>query len=117
MEIFEVNKIIESIKDKLPEGSISNIEKKLLVCKDDDKARQLVSELRNPKTAFILSIFLGMFGIDRLYIKDYCGVLWKAGFTIASHFYLFWILWLIDLFNIKSATKINNSLYLFKRLK
>lgn len=116
MEINEVAKIIDSIKDKLPEDSIPCITKKLLAYENANKARLLISELKDPKQVFILSIFLGMFGVDRLYIKDYCGALWKSGFTIASHFYLFWLLWILDLFEIKAATKFANFWYLFKRL-
>lgn len=66
--------------------------------------------LRDPKTIFVISLFLGGFGIDRFMIGD---IAWGIGKMLISLF-LCWtfvipiIAWLVDLFLIMDATKSKN---------
>lgn len=62
----------------------------------------ILLDLKSPNLAIFLSILLGIFGIDRIYIKDYKKALLKIVFCFTLVF------WIIDLFYIIHDTKKKN---------
>ena len=64
---------------------------------------QFSSRRKNPTTALILSLFLGTFGIDRLYIGDIAAGIVKM-LTLGG----LWIWAIIDWFLIMNATRRHN---------
>ena len=103
-------------ESKLPTYKRGTLPKQLLEVDDSKWSLLKVIKFKNPAVAFILSFFLGGFGLDRIYIGDTTNGVGKLVATILS-FFLFWTIivplvaflwWLIDLFLIMGATKEKN---------
>lgn len=112
MDAQKVDLFIATNKDLFPQEQLSVIKEKLLQY-DDNKWILLSSiQFKNPKTALILSIFLGGLGIDRFYIGDTgLGIGKLAYFLCTSWLWIFLLLpicviwYIIDLFLIMKATR------------
>lgn len=101
MEINQVNQLMAIYADRFPMESVETVKNKLLNM-DYNTATMRMAQLKNPTTAFILSIIFTI-GIDRFYIGDVgmgVGKLLTCGGL--------WIWWFIDIFQIKDATKRKN---------
>jgi len=70
MEQQKVDMFIMSNGSNLPEQQIPFIREKLLALDDSKWAALSGIQFKNPTTALILSIFLGVYGIDRFFIGD-----------------------------------------------
>lgn len=68
-------------------------------------------KLKSPKTGLILSILLGLIGIDRFYAKSYIAGIIKL---LTGGCYGIW--WIIDWFIIKKCIRNNNYITLFLSL-
>ena len=84
---------------------------------DDSKANQVIAatDVKNPTTALILSIFLGSFGVDRFYIGNTGLGIGKLLATLLLPFITFgfslfftWIWIVVDWLLIMNATKAAN---------
>ena len=84
---------------------------------DDSQANQVIAatDVKNPTTALILSIFLGSFGVDRFYIGNTGLGIGKLLATLLLPFITFgfslfftWIWIVVDCFLIMNATKAAN---------
>lgn len=69
-------------------------------------------DFKSPKIGVLLSVTLGILGIDRIYSENYVMAILKF-FTIGG--FAFW--WIIDLFLISKAVKTNNMIRLSLFLK
>ena len=82
---------------------IAQIRERLLIL-DESKWVMIQSiPMKDPQTSLILSIFLGTYGIDRFYIGD-TGIGIGKLLTCGG----FGIWWIIDCFQIQSATRQKN---------
>lgn len=90
--------------DKFPADQMPLLKQKLNEIDEDQNDFVYSTNLKNPQTALILSIFLGGFGVDRFYIGDTMLGILKLFFS--------WItfgLWtIIDMFLIQKACRKNN---------
>ena len=104
MEQQQVEQLIAIYGNKLPIESILKKKKKLLSM-DYNTASIILAQAKDPTISIILSIIVGSWGIDRIYIGDVglgiIKLLTCGGCGI-------W--WLIDLFLIMDATKRKNLL-------
>lgn len=104
MEQQQVEQLIAIYGNKLPIESIFTIREKLLSM-DYNTASIILAQAKDPTISIILSIIVGSWGIDRIYIGDVglgiIKLLTCGGCGI-------W--WLIDLFLIMDATKRKNLL-------
>jgi hypothetical protein len=87
---------------KLPGESLQLIKESLENC-DPQRVMFAMSKLKDPTISIILSITLGIFGIDRFYINSVGMGLGKL-LTCGG----IYIWWLIDIFLIMDATKQKN---------
>ena len=104
MEQQHVEQLIALYGNKLPIESIFIVREKLLSM-DYNTASIILAQAKDPTISIILSIIVGSWGIDRIYIGDVglgiIKLLTCGGCGI-------W--WLIDLFLIMDATKRKNLL-------
>ena len=104
MEQQQVEQLIAIYGNKLPIESIFTVREKLLSM-DYNTASIILAQAKDPTISIILSIIVGSWGIDRIYIGDVglgiIKLLTCGGCGI-------W--WLIDLFLIMDATKRKNLL-------
>ena len=104
MEQQQVEQLIAIYGNKLPIESIFTVREKLLSL-DYNTASIILAQAKDPTISIILSIIVGSWGIDRIYIGDVglgiIKLLTCGGCGI-------W--WLIDLFLIMDATKRKNLL-------
>ena len=104
MEQQQVEQLIAIYGNKLPIESIFTVREKLLSM-DYNTASIILAQAKDPTISIILSIIVGSWGIDRIYIGDVglgiIKLLTRGGCGI-------W--WLIDLFLIMDATKRKNLL-------
>lgn len=104
MEQQQVEQLIAIYGNKLPIESIITVREKLLSM-DYNTASIILAQAKDPTISIILSIIVGSWGIDRIYIGDVglgiIKLLTCGGCGI-------W--WLIDLFLITDATKRKNLL-------
>lgn len=104
MEQQQVEQLIAIYGNKLPIESIITVREKLLSM-DYNTASIILAQAKDPTISIILSIIVGSWGIDRIYIGDVglgiIKLLTCGGCGI-------W--WLIDLFLIMDATKRKNLL-------
>lgn len=100
MEQQKVDMFIMSNGNNLPEQQIPFIREKLLALDDSKWAALSTVQFKNPTTALILSLFLGVYGIDRFYI-GHTGL--GVGKLLTCGGAGIWAI--IDWFNITSATK------------
>jgi len=70
MEQQKVDMFIMTNGSNLPEQQIPFIREKLLALDESKWTALSCIQFKNPTTALILSIFLGVYGIDRFYIGD-----------------------------------------------
>ena len=84
---------------------------------DDSQANQVIAatDVKNPTTALILSIFLGGFGVDRFYIGNtglgigkLLATLLLPTITFGFSLFFTWIWIVVDWFLIMNATKAAN---------
>lgn len=68
MEQQKVDMFIMNNGKNLPESQVPVIREKLLAMDDSKWATISAIQFKNPTTALILSIFLGVYGIDRFYL-------------------------------------------------
>lgn len=104
MEQQQVEQHIAIYGNKLPIESIFTVREKLLSM-DYNTASIILAQAKDPTISIILSIIVGSWGIDRIYIGDVgLGIikLLTCGGCV--------IWWLIDLFLIMDATKRKNLL-------
>lgn len=103
MDANAVNMYIAAHASEFPAQSLEIVRQKLLSIPADNAIFVNTVMLKNPVIAFILSFFLGWFGIDRFYIGDILMGILKlitgGGFGI-------W--WFVDLFLIMGATRRKN---------
>lgn len=100
MEQQKVDMFIMSNGNNLPEQQIPFIREKLLALDDSKWAALSTVQFKNPTTALILSLFLGVYGIDRFYI-GHTGL--GVGKLLTCGGAGIWAI--IDWFKITSATK------------
>lgn len=102
MESQQVDHIIMLSASKFPLESMPLLRGKLLEA-DYSQAMMVISQMKDPTIALILSICLGVWGIDRLYIGS-IGIGIAKMFTCGGAF-----IWsLIDCFMIQDATRQKN---------
>ncbi len=103
MDALKADMFIMSYGKYFESHHIVQIRERLLLM-DDSKWVLIQSiPLKDPQTSLILSILFGMYGIDRFYIGD-------TGMGIGKLFTCggFVIWYIIDCFNIESATRQKN---------
>lgn len=104
MEQQQVEQLIAIYGNKLPIESIFTVREKLLSM-DYNTASIILAQAKDPTISIILSIIVGSWGIDRIYIGDVgLGIIKLLTFGGCG------IWWLIDLFLIMDATKRKNLL-------
>lgn len=102
MQTSQVEQLIALYGSKVPMYNIPELRKKLAGM-DYTSASIYMAQLKDPTIAIILSILVGMLGIDRFYIGDVgLGVLKLI--TCGG----LGIWWIIDLFLIMNTTKERN---------
>lgn len=104
MEQQQVEQLIAIYGNKLPIESIITVREKLLSM-DYNTASIILAQAKDPTISIILSIIVGSWGIDRIYIGD-VGLGIIKSLTCGGC----GIWWLIDLFLIMDATKRKNLL-------
>lgn len=70
MEASKVDMFIMTNGSNLPEDKVPFVREKLLALDDSKWGALSTISFKNPTTALILSIFLGVYGIDRFYIGN-----------------------------------------------
>ena len=70
MDAQKVDMFIMTNGSNLPEQKVPFIREKLLSLDDSKWAALSTIQFKNPTTALLLSIFLGVYGIDRFYIGN-----------------------------------------------
>jgi TM2 domain-containing membrane protein YozV len=102
MDIQQVNQLLAVYGDRLPYGALPMVKNQLLTM-DYTQATFVLTQLKDTTIAIILSVLVGGLGIDRFYIGDVgLGVLKLITCGGAG------IWWLIDIFLIMQATRMNN---------
>ena len=104
MEQQQVEQLIAIYGNKLPIESIFTVREKLLSL-DYNTASIILAQAKDPTISIILSIIVGAWGIDRIYIGDVGLGIIKLRTCGGCG-----IWWLIDLFLIMDATKRKNLL-------
>ncbi len=102
MDADKVQQMLIIHASYFPPESYSMLKEKLAEC-DQAKAMLVMSQLKDPTIALLLSIFLGHWGIDRFYIGSVglgLGKLLTCGGAA--------IWWFIDCFLIMDATRQHN---------
>lgn len=91
-----------SNKDKLPENKLEELSYRISKLDSNEKKMLLSVEMKNPMTVFIISLFVGYLGIDRMYMGQVgLGIL-----KLILNLMLIGGLWsFIDLFLVYSKTK------------
>ena len=114
MEQEKINRLLLMHRSKFSPEYIDAIRKRLEEL-DDDKAMIAFGEVKDPTIMLIISIFLGVLGVDRFMIGDYALGAAKLALNIIGWFTCFvtWIplaIWVfIDFFLIMGATRKYNS--------
>lgn len=102
MDSYQANQLLMVYGSKLPPASFPMVKERLEQL-DDPKANMLLAQLKDPTISLVLSILLGGYGIDRIYIGEVglgiLKLLTCGGLGV-------W--WLIDLFLIMERTRENN---------
>ena len=103
MDSNKVSSFLFSIQDKIPSEYVYVLRERLEAMDDDRETLLMAIDLKSPMVSLLLSLFLGVYGIDRFYIGDTTfGVLKLitcGGFGVWT---------LIDWFLIMQATKQKN---------
>lgn len=103
MEANKIEQLLLLNASKLPSESIGMVRSRLLEIDDATMAQVVFSQLKDPTIALILSIVVGVYGVDRFYIGDIGLGIGKL-LTCAGAF----IWYLIDIFMIMDATRKKN---------
>ena len=103
MAANKVEQLLLLNASKLPPESIGMVRSRLLEIDDATMAQVVFSQLKDPTIALILSIVVGVYGVDRFYIGDIGLGIGKL-LTCAGAF----IWYLIDIFMIMDATRKKN---------
>ncbi len=103
MEKREADQLIMLNMSKLAPEYVEPIREQLMAT-DYNRAVMIFSTLKDPTIAMILSVLLGVYGVDRFYIGD-VGI--GAGKLLTGGGCGIW--WIIDLFFIMGATKQKNT--------
>lgn len=103
MEANKVEQLLLLNASKLPPEAIGMVRSRLLEVDDATMAQVVFSQLKDPTIALILSIVVGLYGVDRFYIGD-IGLGVGKLLTCAGAF----IWYLIDIFMIMDATRKKN---------
>ena len=102
MDSYQANQLLMVYGSKLPPASFPMVKERLEHL-DDPMANMLLAQLKDPTISLVLSILLGGYGIDRIYIGEVglgiLKLLTCGGLGV-------W--WLIDLFLIMERTRENN---------
>lgn len=102
MDSYQANQLLMVYGSKLPPASFPMVKERLEQL-DDPMANMLLAQLKDPTISLVLSILLGGYGIDRIYIGEVglgiLKLLTCGGLGV-------W--WLIDLFLIMERTRENN---------
>lgn len=102
MDSYQANQLLMVYGSKLPPASFLMVKERLEQL-DDPMANMLLAQLKDPTISLVLSILLGGYGIDRIYIGEVglgiLKLLTCGGLGV-------W--WLIDLFLIMERTRENN---------
>ena len=102
MDSYQANQLLMVYGSKLPPASFPMVKERLEQL-DDPMANMLLAQLKDPTISRVLSIRLGGYGIDRIYIGEVglgiLKLLTCGGLGV-------W--WLIDLFLIVERTRENN---------
>lgn len=106
MEAMNYEEVYDYVSKKInyfPKKEIDRLTRKLYECDPDAFEEIKKCRLKNPTLIQIVSIFLGIYGVDRFLVGDIVyGVLkllTGGGFLI---------LWLVDIFKIKEAVREEN---------
>lgn len=71
MESAKVNQILALISSKVPSVSIPSIREQLLKSEfQEADVMMIVGQMKDPTIALVISLLLGVIGIDRFYIGD-----------------------------------------------
>lgn len=104
MESEQLNCILVVLSSKIPAGCIPSVRARLESSNvSAEEIMALTNQMTEPTVAIILSIFLGVLGVDRFYIGD-TGIGVGKLLTFGGCY----IWWLIDIFLIIDATKQKN---------
>lgn len=104
MESEQLNSILVVLSSKIPAGCIPSVRARLESSNvSAEEIMALTNQMTKPTVAIILSIFLGVLGVDRFYIGD-TGIGVGKLLTFGGCY----IWWLIDIFLIIDATKQKN---------
>ena len=102
MDSYQANQLLMVYGSKLPPASFPMVKERLEQL-DDPMANMLLAHLKDPTISLVLSILLGGYGIDRIYIGEVglgiLKLLTCGGLGV-------W--WLFDLFLIMERTRENN---------
>ena len=102
MDSYQANQLLMVYGSKLPPASFPMVKERHEQL-DDPMANMLLAQLKDPTISLVLSILLGAYGIDRIYIGEVglgiLKLLTCGGLGV-------W--WLIDLFLIMERTRENN---------
>lgn len=103
MERAQVDQLMFAMASKIPAESMMLVRQKLEQCEDSIMAQTAIAQFKDPIIALVLSIFLGIYGVDRFYIGD-TGM--GVGKLVTCGGCDIW--WIVDIFLIMGATRKKN---------
>lgn len=107
-----INQLLVTYGNYVPLEHIHAIRSRLEATRHDEAMLQIIfSQLKDPTISLILSLLLGLWGIDRFFIGD-IGL--GIGKLITGGGCLIW--WIIDIFFIMDATRQKNAFKLMQLL-
>lgn len=112
MDANKVDQILMAYSSKLPAESINMVRERLMSCDNEGTAQIIMAQLKDPTIALILSICLGVYGVDRFYIGD-AGI--GIGKLLTCGGCGIWAL--VDIFLIMDATRRKNMEALMMQLR
>ncbi len=100
MKYEEVYDYVYSKISYFPKDSIDDLMETLIDCDEEEFEKIRKTHLKNPTLIQIISVLLGMYGIDRFLIGDYAFGILKllTGGGVL-------LLWIGDMFNIRKSTQ------------
>lgn len=63
--------LIYDIQNYVPQNTVYMLNEEIKSLDDKQKEQILMYKFKNPTICLILSIFLGIFGVDRFYLEDF----------------------------------------------
>ena len=70
MDSNKVSTFLFSVQDKIPSEYVYVLRERLEAMDDDRDVLLMTTNLKSPLISLLLSLFLGLYGIDRFYIGD-----------------------------------------------